>query len=180
MTRPACTPWARANPPAEPPPQARRDFLKSRLPEYAIPTAWVTLDALPLTPNGKVDRRALPDADSGSSGPDRLYLEPRSEVEAAVAEIFGAVIGVERVGAFDNFFDLGGHSLLATQAIWRLRETFGVELALRALFEAPTVAELSGLIEDKIIEQIESLSEDEVDSLLDPEALALSEEREAL
>jgi amino acid adenylation domain-containing protein/FkbH-like protein len=153
--------------------QDLREFLKSRLPEYAIPTAWVTLDRLPLTPNGKVDRRALPDVDSEGPGADRPYVEPRSEVEAAVAEIFAAVIGVERVGAFDNFFDLGGHSLLATQATWRLRETFGVELALRAVFEAPTVAELAGVIEDKIIEQIESLSEDEVDSLLeeDPEAL---------
>ncbi|HKV09760.1 MAG TPA: amino acid adenylation domain-containing protein, partial [Thermoanaerobaculia bacterium] len=160
-------------PEAEATPQDLRELLKSRLPEYAIPTAWVTLEDLPLTPNGKVDRRALPDVDGEGLGAERPYVEPRSEVEAAVAEIFAAVIGIERVGAFDNFFDLGGHSLLATQATWRLRETFGVELALRAVFEAPTVAELAGVIEDRIIEQIESLSEDEVDSLLeeDPETL---------
>jgi amino acid adenylation domain-containing protein len=145
-----------------------REFLKSRLPEYAIPTAWKELDELPLTPNGKVDRRALPEAGDGAAGPERPYVAPRNEVEAAVAQIFAELVGVEKVGVFDSFFDLGGHSLLATQATWRLRETFGVELALRALFEAPTVAELAGVIEDRIIEQIESLSEDEVDSLLDP------------
>jgi acyl carrier protein len=154
--------------------QELRDFLRSRLPEYAIPTAWVTLESLPLNANGKVDRRALPEVEHGTAGQDRPYVAPRNETEAAVAEIFARVIGLEAVGVFDNFFDLGGHSLLATQATWRLRETFGVELALRALFEAPTVAELAGVIEDRIIEQIESLSDEEVDSLLEPASEAVA------
>ena len=154
-----------ARPGEAPAAQELRAFLGSRLPDYAIPSAWVTLESLPLTPNGKIDRRALPDVEAGAS--DRPYVEPRNEVESAVAGIFAAVIGLDRVGAFDNFFDLGGHSLLATQAAWRLRETFGVEIALRTLFEAPTVAELAGVIEERIIAEIEELSEDEIDSLLE-------------
>ncbi|MFL6293189.1 MAG: amino acid adenylation domain-containing protein [Thermoanaerobaculia bacterium] len=153
--------------------QDLRQFLQSRLPDYAVPSAWVELERLPLNTSGKVDRRALPEV-GGEGGQDRPYVAPRTEIEAAVAEIFTQVVGVERVGVFDNFFELGGHSLLATQATWRLRETFGVELALRALFEAPTVAELSGVIEDRMIEQIESLSEDEVDSLLEPASGAMA------
>ncbi len=159
---------------AVPAPQELRDFLRSRLPEYAVPTAWMALERLPLSPNGKVDRRALPEPEAAAAGRGQEYVAPRSEVEEAVAGIFAEIVGVEKVGVFDNFFDLGGHSLLATQATWSLRETFGVELALRTLFEAPTVAELAGVIEDRIIEQIEAMSEDEVDSQLetDPDALA--------
>jgi amino acid adenylation domain-containing protein len=149
-----------------PSPQELRDFLKKRLPDYAVPSAWMHLDRLPLSPNGKVDRRALPDIEGGPAQ-DRPYVAPRSDLEAVVADVFAAVIGAEKVGALDNFFEIGGHSLLATQAIWKLREALGVELALRTLFEAPTVAELAGFIEDRIIEQIESMSEDEVDLMLD-------------
>jgi amino acid adenylation domain-containing protein len=169
--------------PAPAPPELR-EHLQSRLPEYAIPSAWVALDSLPLSASGKVDRRALPDpgAETLAQGQSQgqPYVAPRSEVEEAVAAVFAEVIGVERVGAFDNFFDLGGHSLLATQATWKLRESFGVELALRALFEAPTVAELAGVIEERIIEQIEGLSDDEVDALLEPtdEDMALPEDEE--
>ncbi|HYH46777.1 MAG TPA: AMP-binding protein, partial [Thermoanaerobaculia bacterium] len=159
---------------AVPSPQELRDFLRSRLPEYAVPTAWMALERLPLSPNGKVDRRALPEVEGAAAARDQPYVAPRNEVEEVVAGIFAEIVGVEKVGVFDNFFDLGGHSLLATQATWRLREAFGVELALRTLFEAPTVAELSGVIEDRIIEQIEAMSEDEVDSQLetDPDPLA--------
>jgi amino acid adenylation domain-containing protein len=152
-----------------------REHLKSRLPEYAVPSAWMALERLPLSPNGKVDRGALPAPEAGAAAPDdRPYVAPRTDAETRVAAVFAAVIGLERVGAHDNFFELGGHSLLATQAIWRLREDFGVELALRTLFEAPTVAELAAVVEDRLIEQIEALSEDEVDALLEdaPEGVA--------
>jgi amino acid adenylation domain-containing protein/FkbH-like protein len=155
---------------AAPDPLALRELLASRLPDYAIPTAWVTLAAMPLTAGGKLDRRALPDPAAEGPGREGPYTAPRGEMEQAVAEIFAAVVGVVRVGAFDNFFALGGHSLLATQATWRLRETFGVELALRAVFEAPTVAELAAVVEDAIVRQIETLSDDEVDALLAPGA----------
>ncbi|HVR08523.1 MAG TPA: phosphopantetheine-binding protein, partial [Thermoanaerobaculia bacterium] len=123
--------------------------------------------------SGKLDRRALPDPGTAAAAPRdaaRTYVAPRTEAEATVAAIFAAVIGLERVGVRDNFFALGGHSLLAIQAIWRLRESFGVELPLRAMFEAPTVAELADAIEERVIEQIEGLADDEVDSLLAPAA----------
>jgi amino acid adenylation domain-containing protein len=155
-------------PDAPPPVKDLREFLGRHLPEYAVPSAWMMLDGLPLNTSGKVDRRALPEPEQGALE-ERPYLAPRSEVEEAVAEIFAEVVGRERVGALDHFFELGGHSLLATQAVWRLREMFDVELALRSLFEAPTVAELAALIEDRIIAQIESLSEDQVETFLEPE-----------
>ncbi|MFL5384123.1 MAG: amino acid adenylation domain-containing protein, partial [Longimicrobiaceae bacterium] len=112
-----------------------RGFLLARLPEYMVPAAFVSLDALPLTRHGKVDRRALPDPDAADlSGAG--YVEPGTETERRVAAIWAEVIGVRRVGVHDDFFVLGGHSLLATQVISRVREAFGVELPLRALFEA--------------------------------------------
>ncbi|MDY7095151.1 MAG: amino acid adenylation domain-containing protein, partial [Acidobacteriota bacterium] len=151
----------------EVPVEELRGFLQERLPTYAVPTAWTVLEELPLTPNGKVNRRALPRVSAEGQAGDRPYTAPRDETEEALAEIFAGLIGIQRVGVFDDFFDLGGHSLLATQALSRIRETFAIDLELRRLFEAPTVAELAGVVEDRIIEQIESLSDEEVDSLLE-------------
>ncbi|MCL5996770.1 MAG: amino acid adenylation domain-containing protein, partial [Chloroflexi bacterium] len=119
-----------------------RAFLHQRLPEYMLPSAFVTLDTLPLTPSGKVDRRALP-APDGQPGTGRAYVAPRTPLEAQLAQLCAALLGVERVSVEDSFFELGGHSLLATQFISRVRETCQVELPLRALFEAPSVAELA-------------------------------------
>ncbi|HEU0079576.1 MAG TPA: AMP-binding protein, partial [Longimicrobiaceae bacterium] len=115
-----------------------RAFLSARLPEYMVPAAFVAMDALPLTPSGKIHRRALraPDASAVDAG----YVAPRTPTEARVAEVFGAVLHRERVGAHDGFFALGGHSLLATRVVSRGRDAVGVELPLRTLFEAPTVA----------------------------------------
>ncbi|HVR96916.1 MAG TPA: amino acid adenylation domain-containing protein, partial [Thermoanaerobaculia bacterium] len=118
-----------------------RQSLRERLPEYMVPSAFVVLDALPITPNGKVDRAALPAPDPART--DGAYHEPRDPVEAELAEIWAELLGAERVGVLDNFFDLGGHSLLATQVISRVRDRFGVELPVRALFEEPTVAGLA-------------------------------------
>ena len=124
-----------------------RAFLSERLPDYMVPSLFVTLDALPLTPNGKVDRRALPAP--GAERPDLVgaYAAPRTPVEETLAAIFSALLKIERVGANDSFFDLGGHSLLATQLVSRIRDTFGAELPLRTVFEAPTVAGLAQAIE---------------------------------
>ena len=110
------------------------------LPEYMVPAAWVVLEALPLTPSGKVDRRALPEPDAAAAAAARV--PPRTPAEELVAGIWERVLGV-RPGAHDNFFDLGGHSLRATQVVSRIREAFGIDLPLRALFEAPTVAGLA-------------------------------------
>jgi amino acid adenylation domain-containing protein len=124
-----------------------RRHLRQELPDYMVPSAWVLLERLPLTPNGKVDRKALPAPSRKGPAPDPAKAAPRSAVEAALMAIWTEVLGVERVGVHDNFFDLGGHSLLGTQVVVRVRTALGVELPLRSLFEAPTVAALAERVE---------------------------------
>jgi acyl-coenzyme A synthetase/AMP-(fatty) acid ligase/acyl carrier protein len=154
-----------------------REHLHRELPEYMVPAAFVSLERLPLTPNGKLDRKALP-APEGDAYARRSYEAPLGEAEAALAGIWAEVLGVERVGRWDHFFELGGHSLLATRVVSRVREVFGVELPLRALFETPTVAGLAPQVERVVLagveeseladalEQLEGLSDDEVMQLL--------------
>ncbi len=124
-----------------------RTYLRGKLPEYMVPPVIMVLDEFPLTPNGKVDRRALPAPEGLRPDLEREYVAPRNETEEKVALICQDLLGIDKVGIYDNFFDLGGHSLLATQLMSRLRETFGIEMPLRALFEGPTVAELAKAIE---------------------------------
>ncbi len=119
-----------------------RQFLKAKLPEYMVPSAFVLLESLPLTSNGKVDRRALPTPELDSTLRE-LYVAPRTPIEEMLAQIWAQVLKLERVGIHDNFFELGGHSLLATQLLSRIRTSFKVELALRELFARATVAELA-------------------------------------
>ncbi|MBD2448701.1 non-ribosomal peptide synthase/polyketide synthase [Nostoc sp. FACHB-152] len=119
-----------------------RNFLKEKLPEYMVPSAIVILEALPLSANRKLDRRALPAPDLHNQLSDQ-YVAPRNPIEEIVSVIWAQVLKVERVGIHDNFFELGGHSLLATQLVSRVRTSLTVELPLRSLFAAPTVAELS-------------------------------------
>ena len=138
-----------------------RDFLRRKLPDYMLPSAFIVLAQLPLTPSGKLDRRALPAPDY--SGSENAYVAPRTPTEEKLAEIFAAMLKLDRIGIHDNFFDLGGHSLLATQVISRVRKTFELDILLRALFELPTVAELAKLIVQK---QAEALGEDELAQLL--------------
>ncbi|MUG92152.1 amino acid adenylation domain-containing protein [Scytonema sp. UIC 10036] len=120
-----------------------RSFLKKTLPEYMVPTVFVTLDALPLSPNGKVDRRALPTPDSFKLDSAETFVAPRTPVEEVLAGIWIDVLGLEQVGIYDNFFEIGGHSLLATQVVSRVRDTFLVDLSLSSLFESPTIAEFA-------------------------------------
>ncbi|BAZ08945.1 amino acid adenylation domain protein [Calothrix sp. NIES-4071] len=123
-----------------------RRFLQKKLPEYMVPNAFVLLESLPLTPNGKVDHRALPKPDLDS----RLlakYVAPRTPIEEILVQIWAQMLKVEKVGIHDNFFELGGHSLLATQVISRVRDAFNVDIPLRSLFEAPTVAQLQEYIQ---------------------------------
>ncbi|SHM78877.1 amino acid adenylation domain-containing protein [Duganella sacchari] len=123
---------------------ALRAGLGKTLPEYMVPSHFVSLERFPLTGNGKVDRKALPAPDLSRSQAD--YVAPSGEVEIAVAAIWAEVLMVERVGLHDNFFSLGGHSLLATQVISRTRTRFNVNLPLRSLFESPTVGAIAALI----------------------------------
>src|SRR5262249_33472216 len=116
--------------------------LGTRLPGYMVPTAWVALEALPLTPNGKVDQRALPAPGSGLVASTDAAA-PRDAVETTIAAIVGEVLGVAAVGIDDDFFALGGHSLSAGRALGRVRAALGVDLPLRAIFDAPTVAGLA-------------------------------------
>ena len=121
--------------------------LQRVLPDYMVPTTFVTLSALPLTTNGKVDRAALPPPDSANTLRDGDIVLPRTEVEAELATMLASLLGIPDVSVEDNFFLLGGHSLLGTQLIARVRDAFGVELSLRALFDAPTIADLAEEIE---------------------------------
>ncbi len=134
---------AAAGPPPAPSAAALRAYLEEKLPGHMVPAAFVRLDAMPLTPNGKVDRRALPAPEAEA----RVHVAPRGPVEEVIAAVFAEVLRVAAVGAHDGFFELGGHSLLATQAAARLRAALGVELPLRALFEAPTPADLARVVE---------------------------------
>ena len=122
-----------------------RTALRQQLPEYMIPATFVRLDVLPLTENGKVDRQALPTAEAR---PDAQtgYTAPRTTVEEILAGIWADVLGLERVGINDNFFEIGGHSLSATRVISRVRRDLDVEIRLRSLFEAPTIAKLACFI----------------------------------
>jgi amino acid adenylation domain-containing protein len=154
-----------------------RDYLAERLPEYMVPPVIMFVDQWPLTPNGKVDRRALPPPMQMLRAEE--YVAPRTSVEEVLASIWAEVLGVERVGVNDNFFELGGHSLLATQMMTQVRESLQVELVVRSLFEAPTVAGLSAVLlevsnePEKTVEtadlllKLAQLADDEVEAMLD-------------
>ena len=120
-----------------------RSFLKQRLPDYMIPSAFVMLDALPLTPNGKVNRQGLPKPEQTRPDLDVYYVAPKSEVEKIIAGVWRELLHLESIGIHDNFFEIGGHSLLATQVISRLCRSLQINLSLRTLFEAPTIASLA-------------------------------------
>jgi len=127
-------------------PQVRL-WLSTKLPEYMVPQAFVVLDQFPLSTNGKVERKALPAPDQSGLASTGSYVAPQTPTQELLASIVAEVLRLERVGLHDNFFEMGGHSLSATQVVARARATFGVELSVRVLFEAPTVAELAQAIE---------------------------------
>ena len=146
---------------------ALRAFLQARLPDYMVPAIFVRLEKLPLTPNGKVDRMSLPAPDESNTLREDAYAAPRTEMEKTVAGILERLLKLEHVDVEENFFSLGGHSLLGAQLIARLRDTFGIEMPLRVVFEAPTVAELSAEIERLLVTKLQAMSEKEVLRILD-------------
>ena len=123
-----------------------RDFLQQKLPNYMLPSGYVSLDQFPLDPNGKVDRRALPAPDKSRSELKGTFVAPRTPAEDLLAGIWCEVLGLRRVGVHDNFFELGGHSLLATRIVSQVNEFFQVQLPLRSLFESPTIEGLVNAI----------------------------------
>jgi amino acid adenylation domain-containing protein len=165
-----------------------RRFLKEKLPEYMMPSAFVPLKNLPLTPNGKVDRQALPSPDMARPDLEDTFVAPQTPIEESLARIWAEVLRLEKVGVHDNFFDLGGHSLLVTQVVSRLRDTFEVELPLSKFFEAPNVADLAVIITQRLAEEtdsemlaktfaeLEQLSEEEVQALLASEKQSINQE----
>jgi acyl carrier protein len=141
-------------------PEDLRAHLRSRVPEYMVPAAFVMLEEFPLTPHGKIDRDALPppprETPAAAAG-----RPPASPVEARVAAIAAGLLRLDRIGMEENFFALGGHSLLGTQLIARIRDAFGIDLSLRTVFEAPTAARLSAEVERRVRRRIEEMTEDE-------------------
>jgi len=163
----------RANPMPDSAPALVRELrsqLRRELPEYMIPGAIVLIDSVPLNSNGKVDSALLPPPDRAAAAPSG-FVAPRGLLEQQVAVLISEVLRVQSVGAFDSFFDLGGHSLLVMRVISRLRQAFNIEFPVHAIFENPTIAAISALVEelrldqqhdmDPILAELEGLSEEE-------------------
>ncbi len=182
-----------ADPERPPDPVAVREALRRRLPVYMIPSAYVVLERLPLLPNGKVDRRSLPEP---AEDRQAEHVPPSTPTEETLAEIWRSLMGVERIGAGDDFFRLGGHSLLATRVAARARDAFGIELPLSVLFQETTLSQLAAWINREraqrsgpalpkiqarrrsaraaeVLSSIEDLSETEVQEILHRKKAAL-------
>jgi len=136
------------------------------LPEHMQPSSFVAVSALPLSASGKLDAMALPPPCDANLLADAEYTPPSSPIEDELAGIVADLLKLEHVGVHDNFFLLGGHSLLGTQLVLRARDTFGAEVTLRDLFQAQTVAKLAAKIEQRIVERVDGMSEEEVSQLL--------------
>ncbi len=145
-----------------------RAALEGRLPHYLVPATVTVLAELPLTPNAKVDRRALPAPEAPRPELEAGFEPPETELELALAELLGEVLGVERIGIRDDFFALGGHSLKATQVLLRVRDAFGVEVPLRRFFEEPNIAGLSVAIAETLLTEA---GDDDLAGLVEDEDL---------
>jgi hypothetical protein len=126
-----------------------RGFLRKKLPDYMIPSAFIRLAALPLMPNGKVDRKALPEPDDSTAAPRTTYVAPRAEFERSLVNIWQQVLRVATVGVEDNFFDLCGHSLLLVRVVQEIQRSMNLEVSLMEAFEHPTVASLARHLNQK-------------------------------
>jgi amino acid adenylation domain-containing protein len=159
-----------------------RRWLQSALPEYMVPSAFVTLEGLPLTPNGKIDRQALPDPGPAPLDPSAEYAPPRIPLEEMLARVWADVMGLERVGIHENFFDLGGHSLQSVQLVSRLTAALGRPVSVKTVFQAPTIAAMAEILEREAAESGTPAGGDGPDVtalarwLLETEPLALPED----
>ena len=155
-----------------------RNHLKRRLPDYMLPSLFVTLDSMPLSDTGKIDRESLPAPEQSRPALEQNYAAPATALEKVLAGIFGEVLKIERVGVCDNFFELGGHSLLATRVVSQIRQMFAIELPVRQLFEEPTVSGLASLIVKDERARIERTAEllCEISTMSDDAVTAMLEE----
>ncbi len=142
-----------------------RAFLKNTLPEFMLPSRFLLLDNFPMTPNGKIDRKALPAPDKARPELEPNFAPPVGELENMLAAIWCELLNLEKVGRCSNFFELGGHSLMVTQMISRIRDALEMEVPMRTIFEAPTIAALAQAIEQMLIEEINRLSDEEVERM---------------
>jgi amino acid adenylation domain-containing protein len=153
-----------------------RRFSRTKLPDYMVPSVFVKVTSLPRTSSGKVDRRALPSPTPERPELEKAYVGPRTPVERVLAGIWAEVLGLERVGVHDDFFDLGGHSLSVSQLVRRVHETLGVDVQLSAVFDAPSVADMGVVAgrlisaraagRSEVVKDIEEMSEEEAERLL--------------
>jgi hypothetical protein len=165
-----------------------REFLAGQLPSFMVPSHIVPLEKLPLTPNGKVDRRALPAPENSQTGASGITASPRNATEVLLVEIWREILQRDQISIHDNFFHLGGHSLLATQIVSRVARALGVELPVRVVFEAPTIAAMARVVDagerkpeaqtvvearlpepsraQRILDRLDDLSDNEVEELL--------------
>ncbi|WP_414589460.1 phosphopantetheine-binding protein, partial [Scytonema sp. PCC 10023] len=141
------------NLPSEPASKELRSFLKNKLPEYMVPSAFVILETLPLTPNGKLDRKALPVPDLARAEMQEAYVAPRDEMERTITAVWQEALHLEKVGIYDNFFDLGGHSLLIIQVHNKLQEVLTRDILIIELFQYPTINSLSEYLNKERVEQ---------------------------
>lgn len=154
-----------------------RNFLKEKLPDYMIPSAFVLLDALPHTPNGKIDRNALPAPGQSRPRLQVAFLPPGTPTERTLVQVWADVLKLDQVGVDDNFFDLGGNSLLASQVISRVIKTFTIEIPIALLFDSPTIAKMAAVIDEhqgkflgdkelaNILDELESLPDEKAQQL---------------
>jgi acyl carrier protein len=153
-----------------------RRFLREKLPDYMVPSFFMSLDSLPLTLSGKVNRSALPQPAQARPELEKEFVAARSPIEEVLADIWAEILGIEQIGVYDNFFELGGHSLAAIQVMSRVRDTFQVELPMSSLFEATTLDDLAAVVEQadsgalaQMLAEIELLDEGEIQSMLTAE-----------
>jgi len=161
-----------------------RSYLRTKVPHYMIPTGFVVLEALPMTPTGKVDRKALPDPGTARMDQEQTYIPPTTLIEKELARIWQAVLNIEKVGIHDNFFELGGHSLVATRVVSQVIKQFQIDFPLWSLFQSPTVAQMAAVVTeyqakkldrrdlDRILAELESISNEEAQRLLANQSMA--------
>jgi len=143
-----------------------RALLRVQLPDYMLPSTFIRVDKLPISANGKVDRDALPAPEADNILQEDEFVAPRTPLEERVTAIIASLLGLDRVGVNENFFLIGGHSLLGTQLIARVRDAFGVDLSLRAIFDLPTPAQLAQEIEHLMVARLDAMSAEEIQRLL--------------